>query len=117
MNEDIQRFEQGARYSQAVIHAGVIYLCGQVGDPDVSIAEQTRTALEKIDRLLAAHQSDKTRILQVTIWVSDISHLDEMSAEYETWIGTGHMPARATVEAKLVPGYDVEIMLTAAVRN
>lgn len=114
VNDDIQRFEQGPRYSQAVVHGGLVYLCGQVGAPNVSVSEQTRGALQNIDRLLAETGSDKTRILQVTIWLSDIGHLAEMTEQYEAWIDPDHMPARASVESKLVPGYDVEIMLIAA---
>ncbi|MBL8579084.1 MAG: RidA family protein [Mesorhizobium sp.] len=114
MNEDIIHIEPGSRYSQAVVHKGLVYLCGQVGAPNASIAEQTRGALANIDRLLAAAGSDKSRILQATIWLSDIRHWAEMTAVYEDWIPKGSVPARASVESRLVPNYDVEIMLTAA---
>lgn len=114
MNDDIIHIEPGPRYSQAVVHNGLVYLCGQVGAPNASIAEQTRGALENVDRLLAAAGSDKSRILQATIWLSDISHWSEMTAVYEEWIPKNSVPARASVESRLVPNYDVEIMLTAA---
>jgi enamine deaminase RidA (YjgF/YER057c/UK114 family) len=114
MHDDIVLIEPGPRYSQAVVHNGLVYLCGQVGAPNASIAEQTRGALDNIDRLLALSGSDRTRILQVTIWITDIGHLADMTAVYEKWMPAGAMPARATVASALVPNYDVEIMLTAA---
>jgi enamine deaminase RidA (YjgF/YER057c/UK114 family) len=114
MHDDIQLIETGPRYSQAVVHNGIVYLCGQVGAPNTSIAEQTRGALANIDRILAEAGSDKSRLLQVTIWLSDIKHLEEMTAVYEDWIPQGAIPARASVESRLVPNYDVEILLTAA---
>ena len=49
----ITRLETGPRMSQAVIHNKTVYLAGQVGTPGDSVAEQTRTILANIDRLLA----------------------------------------------------------------
>ena len=68
----LQRFETNARMSQMVIHNETIYLAGQVGDPSGDIAEQTRSMLAKVDRLLAEAGSDKTKILQATIWVASL---------------------------------------------
>ncbi|TGQ13602.1 MAG: RidA family protein [Mesorhizobium sp.] len=117
MNDDITHIESGPRYSQAVVHNGIVYLCGQVGSPNTSITEQTEVALANIDRLLALSGSDKSRILQVTIWLTDMKHWAEMTAAYEKWIPRGSVPARASVGSALVPNYDVEIMLTAAQRR
>ena len=114
MADDITYVELGPRYSQAVVHGGLVYLCGQVGPPNASITEQTEGALANIDRLLVLSGSDKSRILQVTVWLTDMKHWAEMTAAYEKWIPQGAVPARASVGSALVPNYDVEIMLTAA---
>ncbi|MBB3771959.1 enamine deaminase RidA (YjgF/YER057c/UK114 family) [Angulomicrobium tetraedrale] len=114
IDDDIRHIEPGPRYSQAVVYDGIVYLCGQVGAPGAPITEQTRGALANIDRILAEAGSDKSRILQATIWLSDIRHLEEMTAVYEAWIPKHAIPARASVEARLVANYDVEIMLVAA---
>jgi enamine deaminase RidA (YjgF/YER057c/UK114 family) len=112
----IQRFEVGPRMSQAVVYRGVAYLAGIVADDLVpSVTEQTRQILGKIDRLLAAAGSDKTRILKANIWLADISKFGEMNAVWDAWVAKGQPPARATVEAKLAtPDYLVEIMVEAA---
>jgi enamine deaminase RidA (YjgF/YER057c/UK114 family) len=112
----IQRYEVGPRMSQAVVHGGVVYLAGIVADDLVpSVADQSRQILAKIDRLLAAVGSDKTRILKANIWLSDMSRFAEMNAVWDAWVAKGQPPARATVEAQLAkPDYLVEIMIEAA---
>ncbi len=115
---DIQRIEAGPRMSEAVIHGGKVYTAGIVADRAVgkSVFEQTKEILQGIDNILAQAGSDKTRILKVNIWLSDISTFADMNKAWDTWAVAGKTPARATVEAKLAaPGYDVEIMIEAAV--
>ena len=112
----IQRHEVGPRMSQAVVYGGVAYLAGIVADDLVpSVADQTRQILAKIDRLLGAVGSDKTRVLKANIWLSDISRFPEMNAVWDAWVAKDSPPARATVEARLArPEYLVEIMVEAA---
>jgi enamine deaminase RidA (YjgF/YER057c/UK114 family) len=113
----IERYEVGPRMSQAVVHGGVVYLAGIVADDLVpSVAEQTKQILAKIDRLLAAVGSDKTKILKANVWLTDIRRFDEMNAMWDAWVARDHTPARATVESRLAgAGYLVEIMVEAAV--
>lgn len=112
---DIKRIECGARMSEAVVYNGMIWLAGQVGEEGASVADQTRTALAEVDRLLAAAGSDKTRILSAQIWLADIADFAEMNAVWDAWVPAGHCPARATGESKLAaPGYRVEVIVTAA---
>lgn len=112
---DIKRIECGTRMSEAVIHNGVVYLAGQVGNPGDSVADQTREVLAQVDRLLAEAGTDKTRILKAQIWLADIADFAEMNAVWDQWVPQGHCPARATGEAKLAtPDYKVEVIVTAA---
>ena len=112
----IERIEVGPRMAQAVAYGPTVYLAGQVAaDPKQDVGGQTRQILAAIDRLLAAAGSDKTRMLSVTIYLSDISTFAQMNAEWDQWVPAGHTPARATVEAKLAaPAYKVEIAVIAA---
>lgn len=113
----IERLETGPRMSQAVIHNGVVYLAGQVvaDAPGASVKEQTQSVLRRIDHLLAAAGTDKTRLLSVTIWLADMRTFDDMNSVWETWVARGATPARATVEAKLASSvYSVEIGVIAA---
>ncbi len=114
---DIQRIEAGPRMSQAVIHNGVVYLAGQVasGAPGASVKEQTQDILKRIDALLAAAGTDKSKLLSARVWLTDIRRFDEMNGVWDKWVVPGHPPARACIEAKLAsPEYTVEIAVIAA---
>ena len=113
----IRRIEPGKRLSAAVVHDRMVYSSGQVPDTlGADVATQTREILAKIDRLLAEAGSDKTRLLNASVWLADIATFDEMNGVWETWLPPGEAPARATVEARIAnPGYRVEIAATAAV--
>lgn len=113
--DDITRSETGPRMSQMVRHNGTIYLAGQVGNPGDTVTEQTKTCLANIDRLLAEAGSDKTRILQTTIWMADMKDFAEMNAIWDAWVPQGHTPARAAGESKLATAeYLVEFIVIAA---
>ncbi|WP_367716132.1 RidA family protein [Nitratireductor sp. GISD-1A_MAKvit] len=112
---EIKRVDTGTRMSQAVIHNGTIYLAGQVGTPGESVATQTKDILKKIDALLEQNGSDKTRILQATIWLADMKDFAEMNEVWDAWVAPGHAPARACGESALAtPDYTVEIIVVAA---
>jgi len=102
--------------SQAVVHGNTVYLAGQVAAPGESVTVQTKEVLAKIEKLLAQVGSDKSKILQATIWLSDMADFDDMNRVWDEWVGGQNAPARATGEAKLAtPDYKVEIIAVAAV--
>ena len=114
----IKRLEAGPRLSSAVIHGGKVYLAGYVAEAAAgkSVAEQTRDILAQIDTTLADAATDKSRLLKVNIWLTDIATIGEMNQVWDAWVIPGHTPARATVEAKLAsPEWAVEIMVEAAI--
>ncbi|MBC8257461.1 MAG: RidA family protein, partial [SAR324 cluster bacterium] len=76
---EITRIKTGNRMSQIVIHNETIYLAGQVGKPGDGVAEQTKTCLESVESLLNEAGSDKTRILQTTIWLDNMADFAEMN--------------------------------------
>ena len=113
----IRRTDTGPRMSQVVRHNDTIYLAGQVGNRSDSVADQTRTCLEKVKVLLEQNGSDMKRILQATIWLADMGDFAEMNAVWDAWVPEGHAPARATGEAKLAhPDLKVEVIVIAAAR-
>ena len=117
MNSDITRIGLGARMSEAVCYNGIVWVAGQVGNPGDSVADQTRTCLAEVDRILAAAGTDETRILSAQIWLADIGTFADMNGVWDAWVPQGHTPARATGEAKLAtPDYKVEVIVTAALR-
>ena len=114
---EIVRLEAGPRMSQAVIHRGVVYLAGQVAAdvPGAPVAQQTGSILGRIDRLLAAAGTDKSKMLSARVWLTDLRRFDEMNNVWLEWVSPGNTPTRVVVEAKLAaPGYTVEIAVIAA---
>ncbi|WP_368186298.1 RidA family protein [Aestuariibius sp. HNIBRBA575] len=112
---EIKRHHVGPRMSQIVTHGDTIYLAGQVGTAGASVAQQTQDCLDKIDTLLAEVGVDKTRLLQVTIWLADMADFAAMNEVYDAWVPVGHAAARACGEAKLAtPDFKVEFIVTAA---
>ena len=110
----IERIDTGPRMSKIVKHNGVAYLCGQVGD-GATVAEQTRDCLQRVQTLLEKAGSSREQLLQVTIWLAEMSYFAEMNAVWDGWVPEGHSPARACGEAKLARAeLKVEIIVTAA---
>jgi len=112
----IKRIEAGPRMSQAVVHGNTVYIAGQVAsDPTADVSGQTRQILNRIEVLLAAAGTDKSKLLACTIYLADISTFAAMNYVWDSWVVPGSTPARATVEAALAaPEYTVEIVAIAA---
>ena len=110
-------------YSQAVVHNGVIYVAGQLPlDPGSasrevgSIEDQTRQVLANVRAILEAAGSGLDRVLQMTVYISDIELWGRFNAVYVEVMGD-HKPARAVVPVNgLHYGYQVEVQAIAAVR-
>jgi enamine deaminase RidA (YjgF/YER057c/UK114 family) len=114
---EIRRINAGSRMSQAVSHGATVYLAGQVADDRSQGTErQTAEVLAKIDSLLGAAGTDKSRILTTTIWLADIGDFDAMNAVWDAWVSRENPPARACVQSALArPEIKVEIQVVAAI--
>ena len=114
----ITRHGMAARYSEASVFNGVIYLAGMVPEGAVTdIRGQTQDVLAQIDAHLAAQGSDKTRLLRVQIYLADIADIGAMDEVWDAWVAPGHAPPRATVQAALAdPAWKIEVVATAAQR-
>ncbi len=112
----IKRLESGPRMSKAVVHGDTVYLSGQTADDTSgSVAQQTSEVLAKVDRLLETVGSNKSKLLSVTIWLSDMAGFAEMNSVWDKWIDPANPPARATGESRLArPELKVEVMVVAA---
>ncbi|HJV07998.1 MAG TPA: RidA family protein [Chromobacteriaceae bacterium] len=111
----IYRHKQGARLAEAVVSNGLIFLAGQVPENTMDDARaQTANVLAQIDTLLAELDSDKSKIVDVTIFLADMDDYDAMNQAWDAWVPAGNVPARATVKAELAnPEWKVEIKLVA----
>ncbi len=109
-------------YSQGVVHGDTVYVAGQLPlDPDdpqapppQGIDAQARLALANVGAVLEAAGSDLSRLLQVTVYVADLSLWGELNRAYADVLGE-HRPARAVVPTgPLIPGCLLEIAAVAA---
>ena len=108
-------------YSQAIVHNGVVYVAGQLpidpkdkNRPVGSIEEQTERTLRNVEAILVAAGSGLDRVLQMTIYISDIELWGGVNTAYARVMGS-HKPARAVVPVNdLHYGYQIEIQAIAA---
>ena len=116
-NNGITRFHVGARLSESAVFNGVVYLAGMVPEAgDTDIEGQTRDVLNQIEQRLREAGSDKSRLLRVQIYLSNIDDIQAMNTVWDAWVTPSNTPPRATVEARLAnPNYKIEVVATAAV--
>lgn len=108
-------------YSQALVHNGCVYVAGQL--PIVpgqrehrvgTIEEQTAQVFANITAVLRAAGSDLSRMLQVTVYVSDMELWGRFNTAYAKVMGD-HRPARAVVPVNALHyGYQLEVQVIAA---
>ncbi len=111
----------GGHYSQAVVHNGLIYISGQLAiNPQTGekvlapIEEQTEQVLVNIAGILRATGSDLSRVLKMTVYISDMSLWGRVNEVYARVMGEAK-PARAIVPVKeLHYGFLIEIEAIAA---
>jgi len=112
----IERLGTTARYSDAVIHQNVVYTVEVPATDAVDVATQTREVLAGLERQLAAAGSSPAHVLMATVYLTDMADYAAMNAVWDAWVPAGTAPARACVQvsALAMPGWRVEIALTAA---
>jgi enamine deaminase RidA (YjgF/YER057c/UK114 family) len=111
----IQRHLTSARLSEAVVANGFIFLAGQVAEKtDGDAQAQTANVLAQIDKLLGDLGSDKSKLVDATIFLPNLDDFAGMNAAWEAWLPAGQAPTRATVQAILAkPEWKVEIKIIA----
>jgi 2-iminobutanoate/2-iminopropanoate deaminase len=111
----------GGHYSQAVVCNGLVFVSGQLSiDPRTGekklgpIEEQTEQVLKNVSEILKAANSDLSRVLKMTVYVSDISLWGPVNEVYARVMGD-HRPARAVIPTRdLHYGFLIEIDAVAA---
>lgn len=109
-------------YSQAVVHGGFVFVAGQLpidpadpSRPPGTIEDQTSRALSNVAAILEAAGTSLARVVQMTVYVSDVSVWGKVNAVYAGVMGS-HRPARAVVPSgELRHGMLIEIQAIAAI--
>ena len=111
----IRRFGNSPRWADVVVHAGVARWVEVAEDASCDARGQISQVLAQIDATLLAIQSDRTRLLQVLIYVADHADAAVLNELWDAWVPAGHPPVRAMVQVGLSGNYRVEMVVTAAV--
>jgi 2-iminobutanoate/2-iminopropanoate deaminase len=103
-----------------IVHNGVIYIAGQgansngpVGKDDID--SHVTKVMENVKELVITGGGTMDSILQLTVYLADLSYYDPMNKIFKTYFPNGG-PARTTVAVAALPGKSLlEINCTAAV--
>ncbi|KYG25342.1 endoribonuclease L-PSP [Bradyrhizobium sp. AT1] len=103
---------------EIVEHNGVLYLGGIVPeDAGLDMAGQADDVLRQLKTLLEGAGSDLSCVLQVTIFMADLSDKASFNEVWKRYFTADHLPARAAVGvADLGKGVRLELTATAARR-
>lgn len=108
--------ELGGPYSQAIIYKDMIYISGQGAvDPSTNqlitgtIENEAKLALENIKIIMESAGSSLDKILQVSVYLTDIRDYARFNEVYRNYFNDP-MPARTCVEVRKLPfGLRIEI--------
>ncbi len=105
----------GPRMSRCVVKGDMVYVAGlTASDSSGDIKSQTGQILEKIDHYLSTAGTDKSKLLQANLWITDMANFTAMNEVWNAWVDPDNPPVRACVRADLArPELLVEIMVTA----
>ncbi len=110
----------GGHYSHAVAAGGFVFVSGQLPiAPDgaklaqASFEQQARQVLDNVAHALKAAGSSIEKLVQVRVYVTDISSWPAFNTLYANWAGSAR-PARCVVPVpQLHYGFQIEIEATA----
>ena len=100
--------------SRIVSYNGVVTTVAVSTNKPPSVYDQAREAFANIDRHLAEIGTDKSHVLHVMIYVTDITHKPEFDRAWDEWIDPENLPLRACVGVELEGDDLVELIVTAA---
>lgn len=106
-------------YSQALICDHMFYtgIIGSTAEKDPvsdSVYEQTIQIFKNTESLLKEAGGTLADIINVTVYLLEMSDFDEMNRAYKEMLTERPLPARATVAVKeMLPGIKVEMVITA----
>jgi enamine deaminase RidA (YjgF/YER057c/UK114 family) len=116
MNDnEIIRHGVTVRWSDAVVHRGVVYFVEVPDDVSIEAPCQFAQVLEQVDKRLAEVGSDRNHLLQVIVYLPEPKDLMPFNELWDAWVPKGHAPSRACIHAPLAAKeYRVELVVTAA---
>lgn len=113
---ELTRYGITRRWSDAVSFGGLAYFVEVPDKADESPLEQFEQVFRQVDARLAQIGSNRTRLVQVLVYLPYPEDLAIFNELWDAWIPFGHAPSRACTHPQLAaPGYRVELVITAAI--
>ncbi|WP_439858684.1 RidA family protein [Pseudomonas sp. MBLB4136] len=112
----IHRINPTKRWSDITVFNGIAHFV-EIADTDTKadIRGQVEQIFAQAEQSLAKINSDKSRILSTTIYLTDFANLAALNELWDAWFEGGTAPSRACVKAELAnPDYLVEMTFVAA---
>jgi enamine deaminase RidA (YjgF/YER057c/UK114 family) len=101
--------------NRSVIYNGTVTTVATSNTKVPSLYDQARDALAVIDRNLQEAGTDKSRILTVMVYITDITTKPEFNRAWDEWVDRANLPMRACLGTSLEDGDLVELVVTAAI--
>ncbi|WP_320824158.1 RidA family protein [Reinekea sp.] len=112
----IERINPCARWSDITVYNGVAYFVDVADDASADMNGQMRQLLAQAEQTLAKVGSDKSRLLSVTVYITDFANIGALNEVWSAWLPVDCAPSRACLKVELAnPAYLVEIAFVAAV--
>lgn len=97
-------------YSQAVKYGNLVFCSGQIGiDPKTNsvveggVTEEAKQVIKNLKQVLSEAGSGLEKVLQTTIYITDMSRYGEVNSIYAEFFNSEPLPARATIEVSKLP--------------
>ena len=111
---EIQRYGDSPRWADVVVHRGVAHWVEVAEDMSLDARGQIKQVLAQIDATLETIKSDRTRLLQVLVYIADTNDGPILNDLWDAWVSADHPPVRAMVQVGLGKDCKVEMVVTAA---
>lgn len=114
---DIQRINPTEKWSDVTVFNKVAHFVEVAADETADMLGQVQQVFAQAEEMLASVNSDKSRLLSVTIYVTDFDNLAVFNQAWTDWLPKGCAPSRACLKVELAdPSYLVEIAFVAATK-
>ena len=115
--DGIRRYGNSKRWADVVVHRGVAHWVEVAEDMSLDANGQIVQVLAQIDATLEMIKSDRTRLLQVLVYIADQKDAEVLNELWDAWVPAAHPPVRAMVQVGLGKACKVEMVVTAAVSD
>lgn len=113
----IRRISGAPGRARSTAWNGMVFTVATADTYELDMRLQTAEALANLDRHLAEAGTDKSRLLSVTVYITDMALKPEMNEVWLGWVDKDNPPQRACIGASLEEGDLIEIVAVAAGRD